>query len=251
MEWSADRRLRRLRAVLRRVLVASIHAGAALASPVAAHAQRGPEAEEWRPGPRLEAKVRAAIAERWAVDRDRIRLDWGRVRDERLPPADASIRFIGSGAGGAWVVSFEPAAGPALRVRVRAGVEVAVPIAVRDLERETVLRSDDFIYEETVRWGPPEAVPSARPGWVTRRRVAAGQPLTAPAVAPPAVVEAGATVRAEWRNGTVTLTLPVRALGSAALGEPVAVRTENGRRLDAIATGPGLVEIGSLTGRMP
>ncbi len=221
---------------------------AILAGPGVAYGQA---ASTWTPDPALESRVRAAVAERWGVDAVVVRLEWGQVREPRAVPADAPFRLIGSGAGGSWVVAFEPAGDAPLHVRVRAGTEVERAVAARDLERDVVLAEGDIAYRSVVEWGAPRAAEAVRPGWVTRRRIALGQPLEAPAVAPPPVVRAGEPVRAVWTRGAITLSLEGVALGTAAVGEKVSFRTESGRRLLGVAAGPALIHIAEKPGRDP
>lgn len=244
MPWYADRRPRPF--ALGRLAPAAV-ALAVLAGPRVAYGQ----ATAWEPDAALEARVRATVAERWGVEPAAVRLEWGLVRETRRIPADAPFRLIGGGAGGAWVVAFEPPGAPPFHVRVRAGTEVERPVAARDLERDVVLAPEDIAYRASVEWGAPRPVGAVHAGWVTRRRVAKGQSLEEPAVAPPAVVRAGEPVRAVWSRGTITLALEGTALGTAALGEKVAFRTESGRRLLGVAAGPSTIHIDDTPGRDP
>lgn len=218
------------------------------ASPLAAQ-ERG-----WAPSPALEARVREAVAERWGVDPASVRLEWGSVREGQEPTDDAPFRLVGSGAGGAWVVAFEREGERApVQLRLRAGVEVERLVAARDLERNVTLADADIARVSAVQWGaPPRDVEGAvAPGWVTRRRIARDTPLTPAVASPPTVIEAGETVRAVWRGGSIEVVIRSRALSSAALGEALAVRTEDGRRLEGIATGPAEVRLHSRSGGQP
>src|SRR5690606_12211768 len=103
----------------------------------------------------------------------------------------------------------------------------------------------------TVRWGPPAPRPADVAGWVARRRIGRGQPLREPAVGPPLAVEAGEPVQVVWRRTGLAVTLPGRALGSAAAGQSVAVRTETGKRMHGTAVGNGVVQVDALSGRVP
>lgn len=246
MRWCADRRRRRRPLAVGR-LAPAVAAITVLVGPGAAFGQ----ATTWAPGAALEARVRAAVAERWGIQSATVRLEWGQVREPRSIPADAPLRLIGSGAGGSWVVAFEPPGEPPLHVRVRAGTEVERPVAARDLERDVVLAEGDIAYRPTIEWGAPRPVTPVRPGWVTRRRIALGQALEEPAVGPPVVVRAGEPVRAVLTRGAITLALDAIALGNAAIGEKVAFRTDSGRRLVGIAAGPSLIHISDNPGRDP
>jgi flagella basal body P-ring formation protein FlgA len=115
-------------------------------------------------------------------------------------------------------------------------------IASRALARGTVITVDDIIYKDsTVR----AAGDSSRvaPGWVTRRMIAAGELLRAPAVEPPNVVLANQTVDVEWKDQNVALTLRGIVTRSAAIGDRVTVRTESGRRFEGTVIASGRVRI--------
>jgi flagellar basal body P-ring formation protein FlgA len=117
-----------------------------------------------------------------------------------------------------------------------------VALAARALARGTVITTDDIVYKDsTVR----AAGDSSRvaPGWVTRRMIAAGELLRAPAVEPPNVVLANQTVDVEWKDENIVLSLRGIATKSGATGDRVAVRMESGRRLEGIVVAPGRVRI--------
>ena len=201
----------------------------------------------WAPGPAIEAQVAAAIAERWGIDADRVRLEWSPPRGAVRVPENARVELVGGGARGVWLVALvgaEPG-DPGIRLWVRAGIERTEAVAARPLPRDVALSEQDLEYRTTVAWGDPaaDAAAGVEPGWVTRRAIGNGEVLRPPAVAPPPAVRAGETVRVVVRRGAVELTLPARALGSAAKGERVAVRTEAGRRLEGTAAGPGTVRL--------
>lgn len=124
---------------------------------------------------------------------------------------------------------------------------VTVAVATRFLPRGTMLRDQDFARRDTVivwRWGAvgPDTT-RVQPGWVTRRPIAAGEVLRSPAVMPPPVVESGRPVHAIWQEGPVRLVLAGTATNTAALGAPVGVRIDRGRRLDGIAVAPDTVRL--------
>jgi flagellar basal body P-ring formation protein FlgA len=222
------------------VAAASVALTAAPSAPAAAPAVTvppGPGAEQAAEA--IAAQVRAQVAAQWGLAAEQVRLEWG--PGAAALPAEGTVRLVGTGAGGAWVVRVEEGASRA--VRVRAGVEVERVVAARALERGALLGAGDLARKSEVRWGPPAAEPAAEPGWETRRSIAAGEVLRPPAAAPPRVVHPGDAVRVVWRRGGVEVSLPARAVGAAALGERVGVRTEHGRRLEGVAAGPGLVRL--------
>jgi len=80
-------------------------------------------------------------------------------------------------------------------------------------------------------------------GWTTRRMIAAGEVLRAPAVAPPAAVRAGDAVALVYAADGLTLRLNGTAAADAPLGGRVAVRVDGRRRFEGVVAGPGLVRL--------
>jgi flagella basal body P-ring formation protein FlgA len=80
-------------------------------------------------------------------------------------------------------------------------------------------------------------------GWVTKRVLAAGEPLRAPAVAPPEAVRAGQPVDVLWTDGAIQLRLKGTAMHAAALGARVTVRIDARRRLEGVAVSPTAVRL--------
>jgi flagella basal body P-ring formation protein FlgA len=154
--------------------------------------------------------------------------------------------MIGGGADGVWYVDVDGAEGRAARLRLRAGTEAVVPVAAHDLERGVTLTAHDIALQPTVAWGPPgRGEDEVAPGWVTRRRIARGEPLVTPGVALPDAVKPGDDVRIVYVSGPVELVVMGRAAGSGAIGERVAVRAETGRRLEGVIVAPGTVKVDS------
>lgn len=186
-------------------------------------------------------RVGAVVAARWGVDASAVRVE---LTSERTawPDEDARFRVQSAAADGTFVLAFE---GDATRpLVVRAGMLASAPVAARDLARGETLTESAIAYEPTILWGPPkQPEPSASAGWQVRRRVAQGEPLRTPAVAPPLAVRAGDEVRIVLIRGGITVALSGRAAGQAGMGERVAVRADTGRRLEGVATAPGVVTI--------
>ena len=130
-----------------------------------------------------------------------------------------------------------------LEAQTTTGGEPTFAVAARDLPRGAVLAAEDIAAAPLPAGRAP--VPVARPGWTTRRTIVAGEPLVAPTVSPPDLVEAGQTVQAVWRRGAIELRVAGRATGSAALGERVLVRIDARRRVQGVVVGPALVQIDS------
>jgi len=194
------------------------------------------------PVPRaLAARVAARIAEGWRVPVEQLQLDWGRVAGE-TPDENAPFRVLGQGDDGWFVVVFSPTETRAVAVRVRAGIERAVPVATRPLPAGTTVGDGDVREEMRVHWGVPrvQASDSTLVGWEVRRPLRAGEVVGAPAVAPPPLVLAGRPVRLEWERGGVLVSVEAIALNSARRGETVRARLEERpAHLTATVTAPG------------
>jgi flagella basal body P-ring formation protein FlgA len=121
-------------------------------------------------------------------------------------------------------------------------------VAARDLERGETLTAEDFTrvpVPADAGAGAGDDAPQELIGWKTRRVIAEGEPLRAPAVAPPDLVNAGEPVEAVFRGRTVVLRVKGTAAGSGAMGERVLVRIDARRRLEGVVIGPALVELES------
>jgi flagella basal body P-ring formation protein FlgA len=219
-----------------RAIAAAVVFGAVLLglSAARAHAQ-GPSAGE---------PVRDAIASRWGVSADSLRVEYQSAEDEAAALASVTVRLLGGGDDGVWYADVERADGGTARLRVRAGFEVVAAVAAYDLERGVELTADDIAFEPAVAWGPRAMVASAvEEGWVTRRRLRKGEALAPPAVQAPLAVKPGQDVRIVYVHGSVELSLAGRAAGSGSLGERVAVRAETGKRLEGVIIAPGTVKV--------
>lgn len=130
----------------------------------------------------------------------------------------------------------------------RAAAETLL-VARHDLARGVVLTADDIdtlvvVAEGVARRAARDADGErAAPGWRTRRVVRGGEPLRAPAVAPPPLVARGATVTLVWEGPTLRLTRQGTALGDARRGDRVAVRVDATRRFTGVVSGAGTVVV--------
>jgi len=191
--------------------------------------------------PSQQEAVARNVAKHWHVDPATVRIE-SAVPDP-WPSADTPFTLMGDGAGGIWIVATEDSAGPRRRT-VRAGTMQRVARATRVLERGVALSEADFAFDLEVQWGPPRpAEAGVAAGWVTRRRINAGETLRSPLVEAPRAVKSGETVRIILERGSITLVLTGKAIGSAALGERLQVRAETGKRLEGIVVGPGVVRL--------
>ncbi|MCE2901263.1 MAG: flagellar basal body P-ring formation chaperone FlgA [Gemmatimonas sp.] len=123
---------------------------------------------------------------------------------------------------------------------------VRLTVAARALARGETLRAEDIAHRDTVilwRWNSAPDTTSALPGWVTRRALAAGEVLRAPAVSAPPVISSGAPVTAIWQDGPLRLVITGVATNAATAGAPVGVRIDRTRRLDGIAVAPNTVRL--------
>lgn len=114
-------------------------------------------------------------------------------------------------------------------------VAAATPRAARALARGQTLAAADV--------DGPAGEAARLVGWTTRRVIAAGEVLRAPAVAPPAAVRAGETVAVVYAADGVTLRLNGTAAADAPLGGRVTVRVDMRRRLEGVVEAPGVVRL--------
>lgn len=198
---------------------------------------RGASAQA-QPAEPLTTRVAEAIAERWGVPAAQLRIEWQQVAEPDYTGAFA----LQGGTTAEWlVIAQDDARRPGWRLR--AGVLEACPVAARDLPRAAVLSSNDIRISPVAHWGVPTADRcSPVGGWVTRRVVRQGEPLAAPAVAPPTAVRSGENVRVTFVRGSVSLVLDARAAGTGAIGDRVLVQMATGKRVTATITGDGTVE---------
>ena len=118
-----------------------------------------------------------------------------------------------------------------------------VAVAAHALARGEVLAADDIEIRDTATTRAMSDTNQIVPGWVTRRAIAAGEVLRAPAVEPPVVVAANQPVEVEWRDQNIRMTVRGIAARNGSMGERVSVRMEHGRRIEATVVAPGRVRI--------
>ncbi|HEX6038934.1 flagellar basal body P-ring formation chaperone FlgA, partial [Longimicrobium sp.] len=208
--------------------------GALAATP--GHAQPATRAS-WAPPAAVDQAVRDTIAARWGVRPADVRLSWSPPGGDLALVAGAP-RLAGGAADGWWTASLPAAGNRRVLARVRAGVDTAAATAARDLPRGIALEAEDIASTTALRWGPPRArTAPVRAGWVTRRVLAAGEPLEEPGVVPPALVSARDTVAVQVTRGAARVELRGEAMESGALGERVRVRLGPGWQLEGTVTG--------------
>lgn len=144
------------------------------------------------------------------------------------------------------------AARPIARGAVLEGADIAmVPDTLRAYRERPAGATNGAVNGGAGAWqatGPAADAANApvQPGWVARRPIAAGEPLRAPAVAPPVAVRYGQAVRCVYRTEGLAVTVAGTAVADAPVGARVAVRVEgNGRarRLEGTVIGPALVQL--------
>lgn len=123
-----------------------------------------------------------------------------------------------------------------------------VAVAARELPRGAVLKASDIAFRDDAPPAvarPGESPAAVAAGWVTRRVIAEGEPLRAPAVAPPPVIRQGDAVQVIWSEGSMELRVAGRAMNAATAGGRVTVRVDLQRRFEGVAIAPGLVRMDS------
>jgi flagella basal body P-ring formation protein FlgA len=201
----------------------------------------------WTPPAPVVQRVTDAAAAAWHVTPDRIRLTF-EIAGGDTAAAHGVLKLAGDGSTGVWTLAFAASenATPTLWALARAGTVDTVPVAARALPRDIALSDSDVTLAPVTSWGPPSSR-AGRPvrltGWVTRRMVAAGEPLRDPAVVPPQLITSGSRVTVLYSRDGVEIRLSGTASGSASFGELVTVRIDTKRRVRGVAAGPALVRI--------
>lgn len=114
-----------------------------------------------------------------------------------------------------------------------------IPVAARTLPRGAVLAATDIAWRDTTARARGDARVAA--GWVTRRVIAAGEPLGAPAVTPPPMVRAHEPLDLVVRKSAFQLTVRGRVTRDAAAGDTVTVLLDRSRRVQGVVEAPGRV----------
>lgn len=105
------------------------------------------------------------------------------------------------------------------------------PVAAREIPRGVTLAAADVTGPDAERVV----------GWVSRRLIAEGEALRAPAISQPDIVRSGDQVQLVYRQGGMELRIVGKAMGSAAKDERVFVRVDQRGRYQGRAIGPGEV----------
>jgi flagella basal body P-ring formation protein FlgA len=124
--------------------------------------------------------------------------------------------------------------------QAQANTATSAPVAARaarDLGRGHVLAASD-ISVDALNPPNPQLI-----GWITRRVIRAGEPLRAPAIAPPPLVRTGTPVTVQFVTAGVTVTREGTALMTGAFGDHVPIRLDEHRSLNGVVAGPSTVRI--------
>ena len=125
------------------------------------------------------------------------------------------------------------------------GVERTVPVAAHAMPRGATVTPADFSMIAAIVRPSLRTAAAAESGWVTRRAVAAGEPLIEPAVGPPALVVAGQAVTFVSDHAGIRLSIRGTAATGGALGDKVWVRMDSGRRLRGAVIAPATIRADS------
>jgi flagella basal body P-ring formation protein FlgA len=184
------------------------------------------------------------VAEKWNTSPGDIHLQWGQPRNPESLELVTGVELLGSGRNGRWIalLSVPGMEGDKVSVPLKTGVTMVQPYSKVPLVRGEVLEPANMEFQTGVHWGPASELPeAAEPGWVAQRRIEAGERLLPPGLRPPDLVISGRLVELVYTSGSLTISLQGKAVGSAALGEQVYVRTNEGHRMAGIVTAPGTV----------
>ena len=191
------------------------------------------------------ALVREAIGRSWRVDPAQIQLEWGRIAIREPLVEGTRVRILGQGRDGRFVVALPTRAGGEAAVSVRAGIEDTVWVAGRSIPSGSRLGQDDLRRVVQVVWGPPRVETRAAPlGRETRRNLAEGDRLEAPAVEEAPVIMPGDRIRFVWEQDGLRIVREAVAGVRARRGERVFGRDDlRHEQLTGVALGPGTARL--------
>jgi flagella basal body P-ring formation protein FlgA len=111
-----------------------------------------------------------------------------------------------------------------------------------------LIQPDDLTYAKVPAFSAPADAPSDANqviGKVARRPLRAGAAVARHDVSAPQVIKANDTVNVIYRNDGVNLTLQAKALGAAAVGDPVEVMNTTSKKvIQAVASGADEAVVG-------
>jgi flagellar basal body P-ring formation protein FlgA len=140
------------------------------------------------------------------------------------------------------------AAGRGRNLQAEAPRTVQVLVYARNIPAGEILAADDLTWAETLaatRLADPVGDPDAVVGKVARRPLRAGSPALARDLAGAKVIHRDELVAVQFRDDGMVLSLHGRALGDAAVGEPVQIlNLASKKTVEAVAAGPGRALVG-------
>jgi flagella basal body P-ring formation protein FlgA len=153
-------------------------------------------------------------------------------------PSDWQVRLgvSGFGVNGRTPVRFEAFAGDRVvldqSLQALTRLRVQVPVASTALARDAIITPSDLRLEE--RWQPAGQVappePESMTGWILRRRIEPGRPVTPADLTTPLVVRRGDELWVECISGPMVVKAKARALESARDGELVRLAIDNSKK---------------------
>ncbi len=186
-------------------------------------------------------RIKAAIGRTWLVGGSQVHLEWGRI-DPRVTIAnDAGFRLFGGGLEGRFVVAVRTSSGSETAIGIRAGVVDSVWVAARPLAAGTRLGQADLRRDERLLWGAPAARGGPSPiGWTAQRPVPEGEPLRAPLISEPPIIDVGDRIQFLWERDGLQIVREGIATNRARRGDRVTARDPNrAETIQGIATGAG------------
>ncbi len=133
-----------------------------------------------------------------------------------------------------------------------------IRVAARNIPRGAVLTASDIAYEKkdipTAHTTPhsvfaadvehqPATANDSMVGWTTRRMIAIGEPLKAPAVLSPRLIVSGEMVDVIWSQGAVVVSAKGHATRAAGANEKIEVRLDAQRVVEGTVVAPGRVRV--------
>jgi len=173
-------------------------------------------------------------------------LDWDNARGLR--------RVIVDGGEAEAPAAAQPAARPrssvgrGQRVRSEAPRTVQILVYARNIPAGETLSADDLAWAEALaatRLADPVGDPDVAVGKLARRPLRAGAPALARDLVGVRVIHRDELVAVQFRDDGMVLSLHGRALGDAAVGEPVQIlNLASKKTVEAVAAGPGRAVVG-------
>ncbi len=131
-----------------------------------------------------------------------------------------------------------------INIPIQVSLSMDVVIAAHPLRAGQLIAADDLGSRRLDQEGMPSGVLTSPQQAIGRQPIvgiAAGLPLRADMLRAPLVIQAGQIVKLRVNGEGFQVSTEARALGQAAVGQNVAVRTASGQVVQGVAQGPGEV----------